>query len=50
MEYIALHEHFNKKADSVPGDDGHGDDHHSNKSVVQGEYEVDHGIMASVTW
>ena len=29
---------------SVPGDDSHGDDHDSNKSVVQGEYEVDHGI------
>ena len=43
MEYKALHEHFDKIAD-VPGDDGHGDDHHSDKSVVQGEYEVDHGI------
>ena len=43
MEYKALQEHFDKIAD-VPGDDGHGDDHHSDKSVVQGEYEVDHGI------
>ena len=29
-----------RSADSVPGDD----DHHSHKTVVQGKYEVDHGI------
>ena len=40
MEYKALHEHLDKIAD-VPGD---GDDHHRNKSVVQGEYEVDHSV------
>ena len=28
----------------VPGYDSHGDDHHSNKSAVQGEYEVYHGL------
>ena len=45
-EFKALHEHFDKivNIDSVPGDDGHGYDHHSNKSVAQGEYEVDHCI------
>ena len=40
MEYKALHEHLDKIAD-VPGD---GDDHHRNKSVMQGKYEVDHGV------
>ena len=43
MEYKALHEHFDKITD-VPGDDSHGDDHHRNKSVMQGKYEVHYGV------